>query len=351
MSGNGISQLLDGGDAAFGATAVVEDQAGVKAGESVLITADTASDMAAVGAVMRAARSSEAKACVMLLPQLPFQGPMADPFIPEPVVAAMRGCDVWLDFTFPYIAGSNVHDEAMKSNRIRYLLLTGLRSDGLAQLYGRVELDRLYEVQERLDAIINAAVGKECRITNEAGTDVTFRIAESTYRKPRRMETPGMYTPPGSSVLMPELESVRGVIAIDSIFHEYYTGLPSPITLEVDGLIRSVRGGGPDRFVLERSLRRAGGGEYGYIIHFTVAFNPAATFNGVSFLQDARTMGSNAVGMGLPWWLPGGGENHPDALVTMQSLWIDGEQITAAGKLIAPPEVAALAEGLEPIYR
>ena len=123
-----------------------------------------------------------------------------------------------------------------------------------------------------------------------------------------------------------DLESVQGKVCFVSVFHEYFTELADVITLTVDGRIREVKGGGVDRLVLDRALLRAGGGQYGYLIHFTYGMNPAARRTGRSFIEDSRVIGNNAVGMGLPWWMPGGGENHPDAVLSKQSIWIDGNQ-------------------------
>src|SRR6185295_9815709 len=97
---------------------------------------------------------------------------------------------------------------------------------------------------------------------------------------------------------------------------------------------------------LERALRRAGGGEYGYVIHFTHGLHPRARFTGRCFVEDMRVPGSNAVGLGLPWWQPGGGENHPDAVLSMQSVWIADRQVVADGALVAPAALAAEAAAL-----
>ncbi len=49
------------------------------------------------------------------------------------------------------------------------------------------------------------------------------------------------------------------------------------------------------------------------------------------FIEDIRVPGSNAIGMGLPWWEPGGGENHPDGIVLDQSLWVGDVQLVKDG--------------------
>ena len=69
---------------------------------------------------------------------------------------------------------------------------------------------------------------------------------------------------------------------------------------------------------------------------------------GESFIEDMRARGNNAVGLGVPFWLPGGGENHPDAIVSQQSLWVDGRLIVEDGVIVDPPELARAAERLVP---
>jgi hypothetical protein len=96
-------------------------------------------------------------------------------------------------------------------------------------------------------------------------------------------------------------------------------------------------------------MLRAGGGEYGSIIHFSHGLHPAARMTGRCFIEDMRTIGSNAVGLGIPWWEPGGGENHPDTVLTEQSVWIEGEQIIRDGALVAPATLSERAAKLAPI--
>jgi leucyl aminopeptidase (aminopeptidase T) len=210
-------------------------------------------------------------------------------------------------------------------------------------MFSGVNLDSYFAVQQDLDALIERSAGKMVRITSALGTDVSFVMAKPRGTKPRHANQPGMYLIPGSSTFPPEMESVRGKIVVETVFHEFYTPLQRPISLDVDGRIRSVSGGGTDRAILDRALRRAGGGDYGYVIHFTHGLHPAARFTGTCFVEDMRVVGSDAVGLGLPWWVPGGGENHPDAVMSMQSVWIDGRQIVADGALLPAAGIAGAA--------
>lgn len=335
----------DGHQATRGARAMVDDYLAVQEGENVLVTADTASDMVAAEAILAASEAAGAKATLAIIPQLPFQGTLADPYIPEPLAGAAQSCDVWIDLCFPYLAGSTVCDQTLIAGRVRYLMITGMSGAGIDRLFAGADHDLMHKVQEGMYDIFQTGAGRAGHITTDDGTDVHFTLAETGPRKPQHIQNPGMYFPPGSVAFTPEIESVRGIIVLKSVFHEYYVPQLEPLTIEVDGPVIGVSGGGAEVFPLERSLLRAGGGEYGHIIHFTHGLHPAAR-PGMGLLEDIRTWGNNAIGMGKPFWVPGGGENHPDGLINKQSLWIDGEKIVDSGDIVSPPELAQLANEL-----
>lgn len=326
---------------------LVGDHLGVQAAQSVLITADTHSDPALPSILMAAAAEAGARPVVALLPRLPLQGKLADAHLSDALRAAMAACDVWIDLTHPYIAGSEAHDQAVKAGRTRCLVAGGMDSAALVHLYGGVPLDDLYELQRGLDELVAASTGKACRLTDERGTDVQFVLGKATGAKPRRaLKAGASYSLPGSVVMYPELESVRGRIVIVAAMHDWYGPLERPLTLEVDGRIRRVVEEGPDVQVLDRALRRAGGGGYGHVIHFSYGLHPNARYRGDCFVEDIRTVGANAIGFGKPWWEPGGGENHPDGLLLRQNLWIDGQQVLRAGLVVAPAPLADAAQRL-----
>tara|TARA_B110000014_G_scaffold221802_1_gene178615 strand:+ start:1170 stop:2198 length:1029 start_codon:yes stop_codon:yes gene_type:complete len=335
---------------ASAADKLMSDYMDLKAGETVLITADTDGDEAVWRAIQEASLRAGATASVLLIPALPYQGRLADPYVTATTSAAVKACDVWIDVTFPYLAGSELHDEAMEAGHIRYLLGADLNSDGLLRLFGRVDLDRYFAVHHAFDHLVNEAVGKTVRITDKAGTDVSFTLGQRGFEKPRRASQPGTVLVPGSCTMFPDVETVKGTIEVGSVFHEYYTPLTAPMTIEVDGRIKAIHGGGNERSVADRALRRAGtDGGYGYIIHFTHGIHPAARVTGGSFIEDMRTQGNNAIGMGMPWWDPGGGENHPDAILYMHTVDIDGVRVVEDGEIVGPESLVALAADLEPL--
>lgn len=321
----------------------------VRAGEDVLITTDVSTDTAVSGAILAGAERLGAHPSVFVAPKLPFQGRLADSYISRTLAQSTKHCDVWVDLTFPYMAGSHVHDEAMGTKRVRYLLGGDMGRDNFRRLFGLVDLDQYFEAQGEFDTLFGGSIGKTVRITTPLGTDVTFKLGKTGFTKPRRATAPGMYLVPGTCSVAPQIETVTGKVVVIASFHEYYESLPAPVTLTVNGKISGLSGGGPSRAPLNRAMLRAGGGEYGSIIHFSHGLHPVARMTGRCFIEDMRSFGSNAVGLGIPWWEPGGGENHPDAILTEQSVWIEDQQIVRGGLIVAPPPLAKAAERLAPL--
>ncbi|MDD3446616.1 MAG: hypothetical protein PHS60_14490 [Zavarzinia sp.] len=328
------------------ADVVVNDMLEVQPHEEVLITADFRTDPAVFHALLDAVTLRGARGAVMLIPQLPCQGKLADPYIGRSIHSAVKSCDVWIDLTFPYLGGSEAHSNAMKEERVRCFLGADLSLAGFERMFAGVDIEALFQFQDAFDRIILEARGKRCRITNDRGTDIAFNLAETVTRKPRKTNMPGTFTPPGSVVIYPEMETVKGVVVFDAVLHEYQTLLADPITVEVDSVIKTVSGGRSERFALERALRRAAGAGLGQIIHFSYGFHPAARFTGQSFIEDVRVVGNNAVGLGVPWWLPGGGENHPDGFMTMQTLEIDGRVHVKDGLVVYPEPLVEMQHAL-----
>ncbi|MBM40459.1 MAG: hypothetical protein CL483_00865 [Acidobacteria bacterium] len=335
---------------ASAADVLMGDYMALESGENVLVTADMNSDETVWRAVQEASQRAGANASMLLIAPLPFQGRLADPYIDPMLTAAVLASDVWIDLTFPYLAGSELHDQAMETDHIRYLLGGDLSADGLLRLFGRVDLDRYFALHHAFDSLVNDAVGKTVRITDAGNTDVSFTLGQRGFEKPRRADNPGTLLVPGSCTMFPDVETVKGTIDVGSVFHEYYTPLAQTMTLEVDGRIRAIHGGGNERSVADRALRRAGTeGEYGYIIHFTHGIHPSARVTGSSFIEDMRTQGNNAIGMGMPWWDPGGGENHPDAILYMHTIDIDGVRVVENGDIVGPQSLVDLASELQPL--
>ena len=340
-----------GPELARAALILMRDMMCVVAGEHVLITTDTHTDRRAAEALQNAAYALGARVATMTLaPPLPFQGGLANKFMPDPVTAAAQNCDAWVDLCMPYIAGAAVYDKAMKNGRTRYFLAADIGAEGIVRIFAKADLDQVFAVSDMFNALLEESAGKSARFTTPLGTDVRFTLANPEGLAIERATRPGGYFVPGTVLVIPELDSVKGTVVCETTFHEYYTTLAEPYRFEVDGKIKSVTGGGTELKIIDRALRRAGNGAYGNIVHFTCGYHPAARFTGTSFIEDQRVIGCNAVGLGLPQWVEGGGENHPDCVMKEQSFWIDDQQIIDRGVIVAPPDLAEAARALQPVY-
>lgn len=344
-----ISRRLDA-QLVRAARALVREHFDVRPGEGVLISADGRTQSALIEAVASAVLEVRARPVVATIPPLPFQGALADPYLPESLAAAAAAADVWLDLCFPYLAGSTLHDRAMQARRARYALLATASAASFARLYGGVDFSALMDCQCALVEHLAARRGAAVRFTCPLGTDLEFTLGEIKLGRERIARSPGMHTVPGAQNLYPERHSVRGRIVLSALFDEYYRRLRRPLTLKVSEVLEGVSGGAAeDRPGLERALARAAAGASAVqLIHFTLAFHPAARNTGRHFIEDIRSLGANAIGLGVPWWEPGGGENHPDGVVLDQSLWIDHELLIDAGRVVGPAALLPLIARLEP---
>jgi hypothetical protein len=317
-------------------------------GESVLVTGDPATQPRLLDAIAGSVARAGGKPLIALAPHLPFQGGLSDPYVSDALRAAAAASDAWIDLCFPYHAGSAATTEAIGAGRCRYLLLATAGAESFERLYGCVDFSAMMDFNLAFAAYFAAAAGQPVRFTCPLGTDVRFTLDTAKMTRQRVASGPGLHTVPGTQSLYPVAGSVKGKIVLQALFDEYYRALRRPVAIEADGRLRSFSGGGAeDRASFDRALLRASGtGDYGGFVHFTFGFHPGAKFTGGHFIEDIRVPGSNAIGMGLPWWEPGGGENHPDGVVFDQSLWVGDRQIAADGRLTGPEHLKALYDAM-----
>lgn len=316
---------------------LLSDFLGFSGEERVVITADMQSDQQLVQLLLEGSYRRAAEATAVIIPKLPSQGAGADTAITTALRGAIADADMWIDMTFPYMAGSGPHDAIMHKKQARYLLLGDTKLDSFVRLFGDTDLDLYFAAQAQFDKTFGRE-GARCRITCARGSDVSFNLAKSAFVKPRRALAPGMYTIPGACSIGADTKTIKGRIVLSSVFHQVYELLSQPIVVEVDGTIKSISGAGAAAIKFERAVSRATAGAPGKIIHFTNGLHPTAQVTGRCFNEDMRALGNNAVGFGLPWWEPGGGENHPDGVLMGQTVWIDNELIVENGRVVGGPE-------------
>ena len=323
----------------------------LKEGESFLITIDTESDWRVAEATARAAETVGAKVAVIWHTAPPGYGKVADPYLPDPLKAAIPNCDAWVEFNYEWLLYSTPWEEAIKTNRVRYLCLVGMDAPMMVRCIGKVNFPVLREFQNKISEMTHKA--KHMRITTPAGTDVEF---DNDPKRPITNElfadTPGPHFLLGQIGWAPIEESINGVIVFDGSFSgggEANLGvLREPIKLTVkEGKIVKVEGGAEAKFV-EKWLASFNDPNMYNMAHVCYGFNPGAKLTGVC-LEDERVWGSTEWGIGYQGPMfkgkAGPAASHADGICLNSSVWLDDELIMQEGKIIHP-ELKELAKKL-----
>ena len=323
----------------------------LKEGESFLITIDTESDWRVAEATARAAETVGAKVAVIWHTAPPGYGKVADPYLPDPLKAAIPNCDAWVEFNYEWLLYSTPWEEAIKTNRVRYLCLVGMDAPMMVRCIGKVNFPVLREFQNKISEMTHKA--KHMRITTPAGTDVEF---DNDPKRPITNElfadTPGPHFLLGQIGWAPIEESINGVIVFDGSFSgggEADLGvLREPIKLTVkEGRITKIEGGA-EAAIVERWLKKLGDPNMYYAAHVCYGFNPGAKLTGLC-TEDERVWGSTEWGFGHqgPMFQAKGikAVSHFDGICLNSSVWLDDVQLLNEG-VVVHPELVPIAKKL-----
>lgn len=302
----------------------------VRPGQQVLITADTASDMRVVRATAAAVHTVGATPCVIWYATLPE--PMQPP--PAPVVKAVTGAGVWIDFAVAYQLYSPAYHAAIKSGCI-YVCLTGMDVDMMVRTIGRVAYPPMQEMATRLYRMSQAA--ETVRLTSPAGTDVRMKVdkAGDPFWEPPPAEGGYPQMLGGQSGFMIHRESVEGVLVFDAaLWPPAELGvLRSPVRLTIEGgYIKNIEGG-VEAAVFARWLESFNHPEAYLMDHACYGFNPGVTRATGRILEDERIFGCMQFGVGATEY---GSPAHTDGVVLNPSVWLDDLQIEENGRYIHP---------------
>ena len=151
---------------------LMHDLIKVKKGESVLITADSKPDFRVVEEMAKAAEVLGAKTMVAWHSTPKGYGALTMPYLPDPLIACVDKTDVWVEMNDQWLLYSPIWDKAVNNGRTRQVMLGGLSIERIVRCIGEVDLEAQQAFQNRLTEMTRAT--KRMRITNAAGTDVTF---------------------------------------------------------------------------------------------------------------------------------------------------------------------------------
>ena len=315
----------------------------VKKGETVIITADTGSDMDLVNAVASSAFSAGAMPMVITIAEPGGVGKAADPDIPVDALAgALETCDVWIEFNHQWLLYSTPFERAFEVNKkIRYMCLVDFDCALLERVVGNVETPQLQKFMTRVADMHRDA--KEMHVTTPAGTDVSFKLEPTHYisNDCGDASEPGMHFLTGQLNIVPRFDSIYGKIVFDGTITPPFGKVPeAPVTLTVEaGKIVKIEGG-PSAKEYENWLKSFDDEGMLKMAHIAYGFNPGATLSG-NICEDERVWGCTEWGIGYvsPLDAPPDGQDaksHTDGICLNSSVWINGRQIMDEGKICDP---------------
>ena len=321
---------------------LVTDMFALKPGETLIITADTESDMEVVNAAASAAFAVGAKPMVITLPAPLGVGKAADPMLPlDALTGALSAADAWVEFNNQWLLYSSPFERAMAANKkLRYLCLVGMDADMMVRLIGRID-------QQKLSALLHGVAektgkAKTMRITTPAGGDLSFELnpANKLSCDDGQAKSPGMFMLAGQICFIPRLATINGTLVFEGTISPVPGFLKGPVTMTVErGIVRDIRGGA-DAAVFRNWLESFHDPAMFRIAHGCYGLNPGARVCG-NVLEDERVWGATEWGIGYLSAADAPEEHfdapsHCDGLCMNSSVWLDGEQIIAEGKFTDP---------------
>ena len=309
-----------------GAEVAVDQCLAVKQGESVLVVCDE--PCREVGEVLWQV-ASERGAEAQLMVMLPRTENGEEP--PAAVAAAMLHADVVYAPTSKSLTHTDARRAASQAGA-RVATLPGIT----AETMGRALLADHAEISRLTDAVITRMQGaSSVRVTNPAGTDITFSVAGREFHEDvGLLSGPGITNlPAGEAYAAPVEGTGQGVVAVDGSIGESGI-LDSPVFITVvDGVAREITGN-PYAATLQRAMD-AVGPKARNLAELGIGTNPAATLCG-SVLEDEKILGTVHLAFGDNASMGGtvSVPYHQDGILLSPSVWMDGEQIMNDGRLL-----------------
>ena len=332
-------------------TKLANDMLGLKPGETIVITADTESDMDVVQATASAAFSAGAKPMIITYPAPHGVGKAADPMLPlEALTGALLHADAWVEFNNQWMLYSTPFERAMAGNKkLRYLCLVGMDADMMTRLIGRVE-------QNKLSVFLRAVADKTyaantMRITTPSGTDLEFELNPENVLScdSGEAKTPGIHMLGGQIGFIPKLSSINGRLVFEGAILPVPGVISDTVIMTVaNGVVTEIEGGAAAT-VFRNWLETFNDPSMLRLAHGCYGLNPGAKVTG-KVLEDERVWGSTEWGLGYLSVYDAPKDHfdapsHCDGLCLNSSIWLDGNQIMDTGKFVEP-QLKKMAQGL-----
>ena len=316
-----------------GVKTLLDKCANVKAGEKVLIVADT--DNVRIAELLATAaieRNAEAVVCIMTPRKAHGENP------PETIVSAMMKADVVFEPTTYSLTRSEATQKAAQAG-VRVVSMPAYVEEMLIR--GAIEADfpaHEKTVQKLADLFTEATTAK---LTAPGGTEITMELGGAA----RKGETgKGFCTGPGTICGPPNIEAnispiegtAEGVVFADVSIPDPQMGvLSAPIEVTVNGgLITNIKGMA-DAAALRKILEEKKDPTVYNIAELGVGLNPKARICGI-MLEDEGALGTAHIGIGDNHTSGGTVKAplHLDLIINNPTLELDGKVIIKDSELL-----------------
>jgi len=303
------------------------DCGGIKEGETVLISTDT-NKIRIAETLAGAAYAVGATPIIIMIPPVKTHGAQ----LPEPIVAAFREADVFLQPSTWSQTHTKARVEAIKAGK-RGSTMCEVTEDALS--IGAIEAD--YEECDRLGRKLGAilAESKEVRITSPLGTDICGEVKG----RPVQYET-GLFREPGQFAAFPDSEinispvegTTEGKAVIDVSIMSVGITLYDPVTLIIkEGKVVDIQGG-MSALKFRETLEALDDEKAFNYAEFGIGLNPCARLAATN-LEDLGRLGNCHCGIGSNFAIGGKvlAPNHHDAIFRDASIYFDGKLVLERG--------------------
>ena len=299
----------------------------VKDGETVLISTDT-NKLRIAEVLAAAAYAVGATPIIIMIPPVGVHGAQ----LPEPIVAAFREADVFLQPSTWSQTHTKARVEAIKAGK-RGSTMCEVTEDALC--VGAINAD--YEDCDRRGRLLGAALAeaKEIRVTSPLGTDVRGQVKG----RPVQYET-GLFKKPGQFAAFPDSEinispiegTAEGKVVSDVSIMSVGITLYDHVTLLIkEGKVVDIQGGmaaSKLRMILEALNDEKA---YNYA-EFGIGLNPEARLCATN-LEDLGRLGNCHAGIGSNFAIGGKvlAPNHIDVMYKETTVYFDGKVVLDKG--------------------
>ncbi len=303
------------------------DCGGVKGGETVLISTDS-NKLRIAEALAGAAYALGAIPIIVMIAPVQTHGSQ----LPEPVVAAFREADVFLQPSTWSQTHTRARVEAIRAGK-RGSTMCEVTEDALC--VGAIEAD--FEACDRMGRKLGGVLAEssEVRIVSAGGTDIRGQVKG----RPVQYET-GLFREPGQFAAFPDSEinispvegTAEGKVVGDVSVMSVGVTLHEPVTLMVkQGKVVDVQGGAAARQFRQNLEVLQDERAFNYA-EFGIGLNPCARLAATN-LEDLGRLGNCHAGIGSNFAIGGKvlAPNHHDVIYKDASVYFDGQLVLDKG--------------------